>query len=55
MTVKLSRRMALVGHVARRGEMKTAYNDSVTKPEVKRPLGTHSFKVVSSFQAHVRG
>jgi hypothetical protein len=34
-----SRRMRLGGHVARRGEKKTAYRLLVGKPEGKRPLG----------------
>jgi hypothetical protein len=34
-----SRRMRQAGHVARMGQMKNAYNSSVGKPEIKRPLG----------------
>jgi hypothetical protein len=33
------RRMRWAGHVARKGEKRTAYNILVRKPEEKRPLG----------------
>jgi len=35
------RRMRLAGHVARRGEVRNAYENLVWKPERKRPLGKH--------------
>jgi hypothetical protein len=37
-----ARRMRWVGHVARMGEVKGAYNILVGRPEGRRPLGRHS-------------
>jgi hypothetical protein len=34
-----ARRMSWAGHVARMGEVRSAYNISVGKPEGRRPLG----------------
>jgi hypothetical protein len=36
-----SRRLKLVGHVARMWERRGAYRDLVGKPEGRRPLGRH--------------
>jgi hypothetical protein len=36
-----SRRMRWAGHVARMGEKRNAYRNSVGKTEGKRPLGGH--------------
>jgi hypothetical protein len=42
--VTKSRRMRFVGHVARMGEMRNAYNILVGKPEGKRTLGRSRYR-----------
>jgi len=39
-----SRKMRLVGHVARMGERRGVYRVLVGKPEGKRPLGRHRLR-----------
>jgi hypothetical protein len=49
-----SRRTRWVGHVARMGEMRNAYNIMVGKPEGKRPLGRHRHKWEDNIRTDLR-
>jgi hypothetical protein len=49
-----SRRMRWVGHVARMGEMRTAYRILVEKPEGKRPLGRPRCRWVDNIKLYLR-
>jgi hypothetical protein len=46
--------MSWVGHVARVGEMRNAYNILVGKSERKRPLGRHRHRWEDNIRMDVR-
>jgi hypothetical protein len=48
-----SRRMQWAGHVARMGEMRTAYRILVGKPEGKRPLGRPRHRWVDNIKIYL--
>jgi hypothetical protein len=49
-----SRRIRWAGHVARRGETRTAYRIVVGKPEGKRPLGRPRRRWVDNIKMDLR-